>query len=60
MRKRDLLLGIVLFVVLVVLLKGTDMHGVKKYDCSLAEISPDYPVEVKEGCRRIRLEKIKE
>ena len=22
-----------------------------KYDCSLAEISPDYPVAVKEACR---------
>ena len=26
----------------------------KIYDCSLAEISPDYPIEVKEACRKIR------
>lgn len=29
-------------------------HGTKVYDCSLAEISPDYPIEVKNECRRIR------
>jgi hypothetical protein len=26
------------------------------YDCSLAEISPDFPLEVKEQCRKIRYE----
>jgi hypothetical protein len=26
-------------------------HVVVKYDCSLAEISPDYPQEVKQRCR---------
>lgn len=34
-------------------------HGVKVYDCSIAEISPDYPVEVKNECRKVRTEKIK-
>jgi len=29
------------------------------YNCSLAEISPDYPVMVKEECRKLRSEKIK-
>jgi len=29
---------------------------VVKYDCSIAEISPDYPLAVKEGCRKLRLE----
>ena len=29
-------------------------HLVVKYDCSISEISPDYPVEVKEGCRKLR------
>ena len=32
----------------------------KVYDCSLSEISPDYPLEVKEGCRKLRAEKFKE
>jgi hypothetical protein len=29
-------------------------HMVVKYDCSISEISPDYPVAVKEGCRKLR------
>lgn len=31
---------------------------VKVYDCSLAEISPDYPPEVRNQCRKVRMEKI--
>jgi hypothetical protein len=27
------------------------------YNCSLAEISPDIPIEVKEKCRKLRAEK---
>jgi hypothetical protein len=29
-------------------------HMVVKYDCSIAEIHPDYPVAVKEACRKLR------
>lgn len=36
------------------LTKGT----AKVYDCSLAEISPDYPIEVKNECRKLRAENI--
>ena len=36
----------------------THPHVVVKYDCSIAEISPDYPVAVKEGCRKLRAENI--
>jgi hypothetical protein len=32
----------------------THPHMVVKYDCSISEISPDYPIEVKEGCRKLR------
>lgn len=28
-------------------------HSVIVYDCRLAEISPDYPVEVKNECRKL-------
>ena len=31
-------------------------HGQVVYNCSIAEISPDYPVQVKEQCRKQRLE----
>lgn len=27
------------------------------YDCTIAEISPDFPIEVKEECRRLRIVK---
>jgi hypothetical protein len=27
------------------------------YDCSISEISPDIPIEVKEICRKLRAEK---
>jgi hypothetical protein len=30
------------------------------YNCSLAEISPDFPIEIKEGCRKLRMDKINE
>ena len=29
-----------------------------RYDCSLSEISPDYPIPVKEACRKLRAENI--
>ena len=30
------------------------------YDCSISEISPDYPPEVKEQCRKLRANNIQE
>ena len=32
-------------------------HSERMYNCSIAEISPDYPLAVKEACRKQRLEK---
>lgn len=32
----------------------------KVYDCSLSEISPDYPIEVKEQCRQLRAKNFQE
>jgi len=29
------------------------------YNCSIAEISPDYPLKVKEECRKLRMDQIK-
>ena len=28
------------------------------YDCSIAEFSPDFPIEVREQCRKLRAENI--
>jgi hypothetical protein len=33
------------------------MHGTKIYNCSIAEISPDYPLKVKEECRKLNVQK---
>jgi len=52
-----LILGILL-VVFAIYWNYTHPHMVVKYDCSIAEISPDYPVAVKEGCRKLRAENI--
>ena len=52
-----LILGILL-VVFAIYCNYTHPHMVVKYDCSIAEISPDYPVAVKEGCRKLRAENI--
>ena len=32
-------------------------HVTVKYDCNIAEISPDIPVSVKEQCRKLRSNK---
>jgi hypothetical protein len=53
---------IILLVVLVVIMwggmflivKNFPQEG-KEYNCGLAEISPDYPIEVKNACRKFRM-----
>jgi len=42
----------------IIFLFATPPQKVKIYDCSIAEISPDFPVEVKNECRKIRAENI--
>jgi hypothetical protein len=46
------------FIIAVILTWGTMFlvipdHGVVVYDCRLAEISPDYPIEIKNDCRKL-------
>ena len=42
-----------IFAVLALAFWPTDVrHVTVKYDCSIAEISPDYPVAVREACRK--------
>ena len=63
MSKEDWAVVIVLFAVYAAMLV-TCTHPtpdyVKRvyYDCRLAEISPDYPPEVRNQCRKVRMEKI--
>ena len=58
--KNELL--IIVSVFLSILIMATVMallprHGVVVYNCSIAEISPDIPLKVKEECRKLRMEK---
>ena len=59
MRKRDLLLSIVLLCIAFFILTYYDRPAdrVIRYDCTMAEMHPDYPVEVKEACRKLRAER---
>ena len=43
----------ILATLLILIFMETNNHGVRVYDCSMSEISPDYPVEVKQECRRL-------
>jgi hypothetical protein len=55
-----LVAGVICVILMFPLLYYTSpRYGGKVYDCSIAEISPDYPIEVKEGCRKLRADKIK-
>lgn len=40
-----------------IIMFGPKKGDVIRYDCSIAEISPDFPVEVREQCRKLRAEK---
>ena len=58
MDKKDWFWTVVTFaglIGLIVITKSvsTERHVVV-YDCRISEISPDYPVEVKEQCRKLR------
>lgn len=47
---------IIIFSVLALAFWPADItHLTVKYDCRIAEISPDYPVAVKEACRKRNL-----
>ena len=43
------------FLLIIVVMHYTESKSqVVAYDCSLAEISPDYPLVVKDKCRKLR------
>jgi hypothetical protein len=56
--KKDILLIGILATILVFYtekyLPNVNTDG-RYYDCSLAEISPDYPIKVKEECRKLQI-----
>ena len=46
--------GIIFGVLALAFWPASTTHVTVKYDCRVAEISPDYPVAVKEQCRKLR------
>jgi hypothetical protein len=58
--KDKITIGILLLVCVVILANADWSNRTVIYDCSLAEISPDYPPEVKNECRRLRIDEFRE
>lgn len=57
---KELLIGIIfLMIVCYVAILFLPKHGKVVYNCSITEISPDFPIEVREQCRKLNMEKIK-
>jgi hypothetical protein len=57
--KNSVITVIFLIAILFAMTGSWDDKNLRKvaYDCSLSEISPDYPIEVKEACRKMRAER---
>ncbi len=60
MKIRIGLLLLLFFCVMVLVTTNFGLHGTRVYDCRYSEISPDYPIEVKEECRKLRYEQWKQ
>ena len=52
--------GLVLLILFVIFVMAWSDFGsterVRVYNCDMSEINPDFPIEVKEECRKLRLE----
>lgn len=57
--ERTTLIVVFLIAITILIVSSHSKNKVKVYDCSLSEISPDYPIEVKEECRKVRYEEWK-
>jgi hypothetical protein len=49
-------IALVLIAVLILSYTGLPRNSERVYNCSLAEISPDFPLEVKQKCRELKYE----
>lgn len=58
--KDKIIIVLILLVALFVLSNADWSNRTVVYDCSLVEIRPDYPQEVKNECRRLRIEEFYE
>lgn len=60
MKYKDIFLFLLIVVLAVIMfaLMIVPQHGTKIYNCSIAEIHPDYPLDVKKQCREKNAKKI--
>ncbi len=56
MKDRYLFLLAIIFAALILAFINFEKPTVKVYDCSMAEWHPDIPKEVKEECRRLKIQ----
>lgn len=57
---KEIIVAVIFFIAIIFAMTGSwDYKNLRKvaYDCSLSEISPDYPIAVKEACRKMRAER---
>jgi hypothetical protein len=47
---------VVMVVASIIIILNWPRHGVVVYNCTIAEISPDIPLKVKEACRKANAE----
>jgi hypothetical protein len=52
---REIIIAVVFLVIGIFFTINMPRRGVM-YNCDIAEISPDIPIEVKQECRRLRME----
>jgi hypothetical protein len=60
MRKREAVVAALLISTILIIAmyyQDREQGRVVRYDCRLSEISPDYPVAVREACRKMRMER---
>ena len=55
----SIILGILALALVLMITLMPHKGDVIIYDCSLSEISPDIPIEVKNQCRKLNLERFK-
>jgi hypothetical protein len=48
---------VIVYCVIIYFIFTVPTHGTRVYNCSIAEISPDYPLDVKQECRKLNVPK---
>lgn len=56
MRDRIIVILALIFCIFILFFSDFGNSRTRVYDCSISEISPDFPIEVKEECRKLRRE----